>query len=179
MVGWGWGTSTRLRKACVSAFDFLLWPSACHTWRTQWGRRARWYPESLPGGRSSSAGSSRWCYLQRAEKRGGGVLEETGNVKSKPWHTRTTKWVFHHQVLHPLKLHMWCTWQAAVFSLDIKGGFVRLCMRGSSARKQTARRLIPSNKPENEPSSSHWYQSAALMTSGNNCGNETQYDGSD
>lgn len=139
---WNWGRSC-LRKTCVSAFDFLLWPSACHTWRTQWGRRARWRLECLPGGRSSSAGSSRWCYLQRREMKGDVREErECEDEESKSWHARTTKWVFHQKVLHPVKFHIWCTWQAAVFPLDIKGGFVCLCMRGNTARNKTATQPI-------------------------------------
>lgn len=59
--------------------------------------------------------------VERRNEGGCWRRQEKSRVKSKPRHT--TKWVFHHKVQHPGKLHMWRTWRAAVFPLDIKGGF--------------------------------------------------------
>lgn len=58
---------------------------------------------------------------------GVGVLEETANVESERANLHTgaqQNGSFIAKDFTQLKLHMWCTGQAAVFPLDIKGGFV-------------------------------------------------------
>lgn len=59
------GMCAEVKKRCVFASGSLLCPSACHIWLRQWGRPARWRPGYPPGGRSSSAESSRWCSLEK------------------------------------------------------------------------------------------------------------------